>query len=79
MNRKNNTMPETAVDMKPERAEVYARFESGNRRLMRAIDFLLDYILELEMVGQMDIEEPECQVEEPENMQDKVEADELPV
>jgi hypothetical protein len=79
MNGKNDTKPEAAVDLKPEKAEVYSHSESANWRLMRAIDFLLDYIIEQESTNQVGIKEPEHRVEEPENKQERVETDELTV
>ena len=61
MDRKIYTIPETTIDLKLDKAEVYSRFKNGSRRLKQAIDFLLDYIIELEERSQYDIEQPECQ------------------
>ena len=56
MKTKISIIPETPADLKLDKAEGYPHFKNGNRRLKQAIDFLLDYIMEIEERRQGHIE-----------------------
>jgi hypothetical protein len=79
MNGKKGTIPEVTVDSKPEKVEVCSHSNSENWRLSRAIDFLLDYIFEQEITTQVYIKEPECRADEPDEMWQMIETDELTI
>jgi len=62
---KIQTKPEAAQYIKPSKEKVYSRLESGNLRLWKALDMLIDYLVRFEMGDQEDVENSDDQCTEP--------------